>query len=78
MGGPCYFVAVYYMLRALALTGMGGGFMVISPSFRMTVLTGIGAAVNALNNYSPFSYIAVGLLLLCGAAYSVYAPARPR
>jgi hypothetical protein len=57
---------------------MGGGFMVISPSFRMTVLTGIGAAVNALNNYSPFSYIAVGLLLLCGAAYSVYAPARPR
>ena len=40
--------------------GLGGGFIAISPSFRMTVLTGIGAAVNALNNYSPFSYIEIG------------------
>jgi hypothetical protein len=66
------------MIRALALIGFGGGFLAISPPFRLTVLTGIGAAVNTLNYYSPLSYIALGIVLLGGAAYSVYSPPRPR
>ena len=57
--------------------GLGGGFIVISPSFRMTVLNGIGSAVNTLNHYSPLSYIALAIVLLGGAAFSLYSPPRP-
>ncbi len=66
------------MLRAFALMGLGGGFMIISPPFRMTVFSGIGAVVNTLNHYSTLSYIGLGILLLGTAAYSVYAPQRPQ
>ena len=56
----------------------GGGFILISPPFRATVLGGVGFAVDKLNAYSPFSFIGLGLVLLCTAAYSLYAPQRPR
>jgi hypothetical protein len=65
------------MIRALALMSLGGGFLVISPPFRMTVLHGIGSAVNTLNYYSPLSYIAIGIVLLGGAVFSVYSQPRP-
>jgi hypothetical protein len=66
------------MVRFLALSGMGGGFLIISPPFRMSVFMGLGAGVAKLNEYSPWSYIVLGCLLLGAAAYSVYAPVRPR
>jgi hypothetical protein len=66
------------MVRTIALSAMGGGFMLISQPFRMSVLGGVGAGVNKLQAYSPYSYIALGLLLTCSAAYSVFAPQRPR
>jgi hypothetical protein len=59
------------------MMGLAGGFLLISPPFRMTVLGGIGSAVNTLNCYSPLSYIGLGILLLGGAAFSVYSPQRP-
>jgi len=65
------------MIRALALIGFGGEFLMISPPFRMTVLHGIDSAVNTLNAYSPLSYIVLGIVLLGGAAASVYSPPRP-
>src|ERR1035438_8842481 len=49
------------MIRALALSGLAGGFLMISPPFRTTVLNGIGIAVNPLNHYSPLSYIALAI-----------------
>ena len=66
------------MLRIFGLTGMAVGFLVISPPFRMTVLHGIGWAVNILNQYSPLSYIALGIVLLSGAAASLHSSPRPR
>jgi len=65
------------MIRALGLIGMGIGFLVISQPFRMTVLNGVGSAVNTLNTYSPLSYIGLGIVLLGGAAASLYSPQRP-
>src|ERR1039458_9758984 len=61
---PCYFDVEHCKIRALALMSLGGGFLVISPPFRMTVLNGIGSAVNTLIYYSPLSYIAIGIVLL--------------
>ena len=66
------------MLRIFGLTGLAVGFLVISPPFRMTVLNGVGSAVNTLNNYSPLSYIALGIVLLSGAAVSLHSSPRPR
>jgi hypothetical protein len=57
---------------------MGVGFLVISPPFRATVMSGVMYAVNTVNHYSPLSYVGLGLLLLATAAYSVYAPPRPQ
>ena len=65
------------MIRALALMGLAGGFLMISQPFRMTVLNGIGSAVNTLNYYSPLSYIALAIVLFGGAALSLYSPQRP-
>ena len=57
--------------------GLAGGFLAISRPFRVTVLNGVGSAVNTLNAYSPLSYIALGIVLLGGAAASLYSPQRP-
>jgi len=65
------------MIRVLAMMGLAGGFLAISQPFRMTVLNGIGSAVNTLNQYSPLSYIALGIVLLGGAALSMHSTARP-
>jgi len=59
------------------MMGLAGGFLAISQPFRMTVLNGIGSAVNTLNQYSPLSYIALGIVLLGGAALSLHSTPRP-
>jgi hypothetical protein len=66
------------MLRTLGLMGLAIGFLVISQPFRMTVLNGVGSAVNTLNLYSPLSYVGLGIVVLGGAALSLRSPQRPR
>ena len=65
------------MLRTFGLMGLAGGFLVISQPFRMTVLNGVGSAVNTLNQYSPLSWVALGIVVLGGAALSLHSPQRP-
>jgi hypothetical protein len=54
------------MIRGLAMVGMGGGFLLISPALRENVGFGITAVTEFLNDYSPFSYIAatIGIVAL--------------
>jgi hypothetical protein len=59
------------------MMGLAGGFLIISQPFRMTVLNGIGSAVNTLNLYSPLSYIGLAIVLFGGAALSMYSAPRP-
>ena len=51
---------------------MAGGFLVISPGLRGTLLDGIAQAAAGLDKYSPYSYAGVALALLGGlmAAFS--------
>jgi len=62
------------MLRALSLFAMAGGFLVISPSLRGTVMHGFADVVNTLNAYSPYSYVFLGLALLFSLLSSIRAP----
>jgi len=62
------------MLRIFSLLAMAGGFLVISPSLRGTVMHGFADVVNTLNNYSPYSYVFLGLALLFSVLSSLSEP----
>lgn len=62
------------MLRFFGLAGMASLFLLISPQFRETVLNGLGTAVLALGQYSPYSYIALALFVGGAAVWSMAAP----
>lgn len=54
------------MARLLAVGGFSGGFLVISPGLRQTVLDGIGFATHLIQQYSPWSYAAVVVAIFGG------------
>jgi hypothetical protein len=62
------------MLRVISIFGMAGGFLLISPSLRGSVLTGLGHATFELGKYSPYSYIALALALSVAAVRSLASP----
>lgn len=53
---------------------MTGGFLLISPSLRGTVLFGISRGMFELAKYSPYSYIALALAVGGGAVWSMTSP----
>ena len=57
--------------------GFGALFLLISPSLRESVLFGLGATMLELSKYSPYSYIAIAILLGAGAVKSLATP-RPQ
>jgi hypothetical protein len=66
------------MLRAFSLLGMTGGFLVISPGLRETLLSALVQAVAGLDKYSPYSYIALALALLGGLMVAFAKSSAPR
>ncbi len=52
------------MLRAIAIFGLGGLFLMISPHLRDQVWGALGGGVSAMAFYAPYSYIGGGLLVL--------------
>jgi len=50
---------------------MTGGFLLISPSLRGSALNVLGSATFVLGQYSPYSYIALVLMLGAGAILSL-------
>jgi hypothetical protein len=65
------------LTKFLSLLGMAIGFLAISPSFRGSVLNGLGQATLALSEYSPWSYMALALAIGVFAVKSLAAP-KPR
>jgi hypothetical protein len=51
------------MLRLLGIFGFTGGFLVISPALRQTVLEWANAAALFAGQHSPYSYIGVAILI---------------
>ena len=66
------------MLRAFSLLGMTGGFLVISPGLRGTLLAAFAQAAAGLDKYSPYSYIAVAVALLGGLMMAFSRTSAPR
>ena len=65
------------MIRVMSLLGMTSGFLLISPSLRGSALNVLGRATFALDKYSPYSYIAMALVLGAAAILSL-SSAKPR
>jgi len=56
------------MARAVGLFGFTGGFLVISPQLRQSLLDGLGRGVDLAQQYSPYSYAGIALAVLGGVA----------
>ena len=59
------------MVRALSLLAMGGGFLYLSPAFRLSVFDVVRSAIRVLDDNSPLSYIGVGVFLVICFVLSV-------
>lgn len=54
------------MARFLGLFVFGAAFLFISPSLRGSAMDGLGALAAYTSDYSPYSYIVLGILVLGG------------
>jgi len=66
------------MFRALGMFGLGIVFLVISDSLRASVMNGLDSLSKAIQVYSPFSYVGIGLGILAGLMFGLYKAAQPR
>lgn len=66
------------MLRFLSIGGMTGGFLVISPALRGHVIDGYALLVGTLNDFSPWSYIAIGIGIFVALTVELYRHAIPK
>ena len=62
------------LIRIISLLGMTGGFLLISPSLRGTVMFGLSRMMLEMAKYSPYSYIVLALAIGCGTVMSLAAP----
>jgi hypothetical protein len=65
-------------VRAFSFIGFGGVFLMISPKLRDTVNAGMLSATKEMELYSPYSYIAGGVLVLLTLVISMYRGAQPQ
>jgi hypothetical protein len=54
------------MARFLGLFVFAAAFLFISPSLRGSAMDGLGALAAYTNDYSPYSYVVLGILVLGG------------
>ncbi len=66
------------MIRFLSISGMTGGFLMISPALRGNVLKQYAALVAILNDCSPWSYLGIGVLIFALLTIELYQNAVPR
>ena len=59
------------MMRILGLFGFTGGFLVISPALRQTVLDGANSVAVFAEQHSPYSYAGVAILVFGGVTLTL-------
>lgn len=60
------------MIRFLSISGMTGGFLMISPALRGNVIKGYSSVVTIMNDASPWSYLVIGVLLFVLLTIELY------
>ena len=66
------------MARFLGICGFTGGFLLISPQLRQSLMDRVFEGVALLHQYSPYSYGAVALVVFGGVSLTVISGSKPR
>jgi len=66
------------MVRGISLLAMAGGFLMISPHLREDLLGSYAHATVTLDNYSPYSYVALGLAVAGLLIVFLFKSSQPR
>lgn len=66
------------MVRFVSIGGMTGGFLIISPALRGNVIKGYSMVLDSLTDFSPWSYIAIGVVTFVLLTIELYRHAVPR
>ncbi len=66
------------MIRAISLMGMAGGFLLISPKFRYSIVDVYSQAVDQIQVHSPISYVLLGVGALAGLMLYMHKTSQPR
>ena len=66
------------MIRLVSIGGMTGGFLMISPGLRGTLVKGYSMLVDTLNDSSPWSYLAIGVAIFVLMTIELYRHAIPK
>ena len=66
------------MVRGIALTGLAGGFLVISPKLRENAWDALGQVIRGMEQYSPLSYVGLAVALVLGFLAFLSASSGPR
>ena len=66
------------MIRAIGLFGLTGGFLMLSPNFRNTLVEGFQNGVVAMDQHSPYSYVVAAIAAIGGFMVFVYKSSQPR
>ena len=66
------------MVRAVALLSLAVGFLTISSKLRLTAWDGITMVVNHLEQYSPYSYVALAVGMLIGFMFLMTVSTAPK
>ena len=59
------------MARALSLFGFTGGFLVISPQLRQSLVDLANSSAGFVQNHSPYSYVGIALLAFGGVTVTL-------
>jgi hypothetical protein len=66
------------MARALGIFGFTGGFLVISPALRQTLVEASSSGLAFIHNYSPYSYIGLVAVGMGAVALTLVSGSSPR
>jgi hypothetical protein len=58
--------------------GFTGGFLIISPQFRQTLMDAAASSLTFVQNYSPYSYVGIVLLAFGGVTVTLVSGSSPR
>jgi hypothetical protein len=66
------------MVRGISLLAMAGGFLMISPHLREDLLGSYAHAGVTMDTYSPYSYVALGVVVAGALIVFLYKSSQPR
>ena len=66
------------VVSTCGLVGLGGGFLLISPQLRESLVDLAGRGQLVMSTYEPYSYIGLGAIFIVALGWYMYRCAQPR